>query len=266
MPPKIVQSARWNAADYAANSTVQQTWARELIARLKLGGDEHILDVGCGDGKVTAEIARALPRGSVTGMDASPQMIEFAKKTFPASAFPNMRFRVMDARKIKFDRQFDFSSNQNIFPSIVERLRGTPVRLEEKFRSIPAALLTRSVDGGWSIKENLGHLSDLEPLWQQRLEDIVMGRTELSPTDLANRRTSEAGHDLVSVEELLHRFREVRAKTIDLLEVLDEATVFKYALHPRLKTPMRTMDLFLFVADHDDHHLARITELSRLPV
>jgi trans-aconitate methyltransferase len=98
----------WNAADYAANSTVQQTWARELIARLKLRGDEHILDVGCGDGKVTAEIARALPRGSVTGADASPQMIEFAKKTFPADAFPNLRFRVLDARKIKVGRQFDF--------------------------------------------------------------------------------------------------------------------------------------------------------------
>ena len=90
----------WNAADYAANSTVQQTWARELITKLNLRGDEHVLDIGCGDGKVTAEIARALPRGSVTGADASPQMIEFAKKTFPASAFPNMRFRVMDARKI----------------------------------------------------------------------------------------------------------------------------------------------------------------------
>ena len=62
-----IRPARWNAADYAANSVVQQTWARELIARLKLRGDEHILDVGCGDGKVTAEIARAVPRGSVTG-------------------------------------------------------------------------------------------------------------------------------------------------------------------------------------------------------
>jgi len=58
---------RWNAADYAANSAVQQSWARELIAKLNLRGDEHILDVGCGDGKVTAEIARALPDGSATG-------------------------------------------------------------------------------------------------------------------------------------------------------------------------------------------------------
>jgi trans-aconitate 2-methyltransferase len=107
VPPKNVQSAKWNAADYAANSTVQQSWARELIAKLKLAGDEHILDVGCGDGKVTAEIARALPRGSATGIDASPQMIGFARKTFLTTEFPNLRFRVMDARKIKFDRQFD---------------------------------------------------------------------------------------------------------------------------------------------------------------
>ena len=58
---------KWNAADYAANSVVQQTWARELIAQLNLRGSEHILDVGCGDGKVTAEIARAVPRGACHG-------------------------------------------------------------------------------------------------------------------------------------------------------------------------------------------------------
>jgi uncharacterized damage-inducible protein DinB len=165
-----------------------------------------------------------------------------------------------------FDRKFDFSTTQNIFPSILERLRGTPVRLEEKFRSIPPTLLTRKVGDTWSIKENLGHLSDLEPLWQRRLDDIISGREELSPTDLFNTRTTQAGHNDAPVEELLARFRQVRMETISLLEAIDEATVFKYALHPRLRTPMRTMDLFLFVADHDDHHLARITELSRLPV
>jgi len=97
----------WSAADYASNSVVQQTWARELIAGLELRGDERILDVGCGDGKVTAEIARAVPRGSVVGVDASQQMIEFANKTFPASKNPNLEFHVMDARQIQFVRKFD---------------------------------------------------------------------------------------------------------------------------------------------------------------
>ena len=106
-PGKAVPSARWNAAEYAANSVVQQSWARELIARLQLRGDEHILDVGCGDGKVTAEIARALPRGSATGIDASAEMIAFAKKMFPRGKFSNLEFQVMDAREINFGRQFD---------------------------------------------------------------------------------------------------------------------------------------------------------------
>jgi uncharacterized damage-inducible protein DinB len=163
-----------------------------------------------------------------------------------------------------FDRSFDFATTQNIFPSILERLRGTPARLDEKFRSIPAHLLSRQTDNTWSIKENLGHLSDLEPLWQQRLNDILTGKKELSPTDLLNTRTSTAGHNDTMVDELLVRFRQIRATTITLLEAIDETSVFKFALHPRLKTPMRTMDLFLFVADHDDHHLARITELSKL--
>lgn len=107
MSKTVSPTARWNAADYAANSLVQQTWARELIARLHLRDDERILNVGCGDGKVTAEIARALPNGSATGMDASAEMIAFAKKTFPPSQISNLKFQVCDARKIKSARQFD---------------------------------------------------------------------------------------------------------------------------------------------------------------
>ncbi len=99
--------ARWNAADYAANSVVQQAWARELIARLNLRGNEHVLDVGCGDGKVSAEIAQAVPRGSVVGIDASPQMIKFARTAFPSGKVPNLKFQVMDAHKIRFGRKFD---------------------------------------------------------------------------------------------------------------------------------------------------------------
>ena len=163
-----------------------------------------------------------------------------------------------------FNRAFDFSSNQNIFPSIIERLTGTPARLEEKLSSIPENITAIQVDGTWSIKENIGHLSDLEPLWQGRLEDILSGKTDLRPTDLQNRKTSEANHNAVPVNELLKRFRELRKHTIDLLQNLNEEQIFMAALHPRLKTPMRTMDLFLFVAEHDDHHLARITELVRM--
>ena len=100
MSKPVLPTARWNAADYAANSAAQQIWARELIAQLQLLGNEHILDVGCGDGKVTAELARAVPKGSVNGIDASPEMIRFARITFPPDRHPNLAFQVMDAREI----------------------------------------------------------------------------------------------------------------------------------------------------------------------
>lgn len=163
-----------------------------------------------------------------------------------------------------FDRNFNFDTNQNIFPSILERLSGTPLQLEEKFKSIQPTILTDRINNAWSIKENIGHLIDLEPLWQGRFEEIKNGQLELRPADLQNSKTDLANHNDTPIEELLSTFRKVRHQTIMLLENIDEQTVFKSALHPRLKTPMRTMDLFLFVAEHDDHHLAKISEIIKI--
>lgn len=97
----------WNPADYAANSAAQLAWARELIAKLHLSGDERVLDVGCGDGKVTAEIARALPRGEITGVDSSAEMIRFARAAFPQSEISNLKFQIMDARELHFSQPFE---------------------------------------------------------------------------------------------------------------------------------------------------------------
>lgn len=163
-----------------------------------------------------------------------------------------------------FERSFSFNSEQNIFPSLIERLRGTPARLEEKMKTVPQGILAIKPDNTWSIKENIGHLTDLEPLWQGRLEDITNGEKELRPTDLANKKTDEANHNAQSIDELLSSFRQIRAQTVAMLEKVDEQTLFRSALHPRLKTPLRTMDLFLFTAEHDDHHLARITEIVKI--
>lgn len=162
-----------------------------------------------------------------------------------------------------FERKFDFGFTQNIFPSIVERLRGTPARLEEKTKSLPENIANLKKDGGWSIKENIGHLIDLEPLWMGRLEDILNRKIDLRAADLSNTKTTEANHNQRSLVSLLEEFRSVRHSSIKKLEVLSEEQIYWSALHPRLKTPMRTMDHFLFVAEHDDHHLVTINELIR---
>lgn len=98
---------KWNAEDYHKNSANQQRWAREVIAKLKLKGNERVLDIGCGDGKITAEIASYLPNGSVLGVDISPEMSDFANKKFPSSNYPNLSFQCQDATKLNFNNEFD---------------------------------------------------------------------------------------------------------------------------------------------------------------
>jgi trans-aconitate 2-methyltransferase len=97
----------WNSKDYAAHSATQFRWAKETIAKLNLRGDESVLDIGCGDGKVTALIAARLPSGKVTGIDSSGDMIAFASKQYPRSQFPNLLFTRMDATKLAYSGQFD---------------------------------------------------------------------------------------------------------------------------------------------------------------
>ncbi len=160
-----------------------------------------------------------------------------------------------------FDRKFEFAFSQNIFPSILERLQGTPIRLREKLSRIPASGLIVKIDGTWSIQENIGHLIDLEPIWLGRLEDILNGERELRHVDLENKKTDVANHNDKEIEDQVREFSEVRGSMVATLAGLSEKEVYQHALHPRLKTPMRIMDLFLFVAEHDDHHLARITEI-----
>lgn len=101
-----MSSYRWDSEDYEKHSGAQQAWARELISKLSLEGTETVLDIGCGDGKVTAEIARLLDRGEVVGIDSSPSMIELARKRFPTSESTNLSFQLLDAVNISSEAAF----------------------------------------------------------------------------------------------------------------------------------------------------------------
>jgi len=94
-------AVQWNADDYARHSRGQFGWAMSVLDRLQPRPDARVLDIGCGDGKVTIELARRVPKGSVTGIDSSPAMIELAQRTWGAAA-PNLEFRLMDAQAIDF--------------------------------------------------------------------------------------------------------------------------------------------------------------------
>jgi len=98
---------KWNPEDYAGQSSAQLGWAQELISRLALRGSEAILDVGCGDGKITAAFARASPNGYVLGVDSSAEFIAYASKHYPPAQFPSLRFQHMDARSLNCGLHFD---------------------------------------------------------------------------------------------------------------------------------------------------------------
>jgi trans-aconitate 2-methyltransferase len=102
-----IQTYQWNAVDYAKSSSVQQQWARELIGKLKLKGNEKLLDIGSGDGKVSAEIASCLPNGSIVGIDSSEAMVALAQSEYSTDVFPNLRFQQGDASRLTFDNEFD---------------------------------------------------------------------------------------------------------------------------------------------------------------
>jgi trans-aconitate methyltransferase len=97
----------WDSEDYAKYSRAQQKWARELIDKLKLNGDETLLDIGSGDGKVTAEIAGLLPRGRVIGVDSAPSMVQLARSRYPQDTHANLSFELMDAAQLSFKERFD---------------------------------------------------------------------------------------------------------------------------------------------------------------
>ncbi len=162
------------------------------------------------------------------------------------------------------ERKFDFSGVPvGLFPCIIERLRGTPARLEELARGLTPEVLTARPSGAWSIKEQVGHLADLDELHEGRLEDYAERRDVLRPADMENRKTYEANHNAAPVETLLATFRAARTRFVSRLEAMDEEMASRTAQHPRLEQPMRVIDMALFVAEHDDHHLASITEILR---
>lgn len=107
---------KWDPEDYYISwLSEQQKLAQELILKLGIKGNERVLDIGCGDGMISAEIAKQLPNGSVLGIDNSEEMIHFARKNFSSKRFPNITFKVMDASYLSFSCEFDIVISINTF-------------------------------------------------------------------------------------------------------------------------------------------------------
>ena len=164
-----------------------------------------------------------------------------------------------------FQRSFHFDFPVSNFPVIFSRLEGSIFRLHSILLNADDEACSYNKDG-WSVKEQVGHLFDLESLWWQRLQDFENNKEMLTAADLMNTKTNEAKHNEKTLEQLLQQFTVERQRILETIFDFDAPRLSKTSIHPRLQQPMRVIDSLFFVAEHDDHHISIISNLLRKPL
>ena len=146
----------------------------------------------------------------------------------------------------------------------IERLRGTVPRLEALVADVDDADAHRQIEGRWSIAQNIGHLADVEELWQERLGDLKKGRKTYSPAVPARFQELAKRHQASPIEEIMSELSDRRSLLVDALANASPELQQASAFHERLQVPMRLVDCAQFYAEHDDHHLLRIRGLRSM--
>lgn len=195
----------WNADAYAEQSSLQEAMARRVLAALDLDESDRVLDVGCGDGRITAMIAARVPRGSVVGVDPSRDMIAHASKLFDPINHPNLRFEVADARRLPFQGEFDLVVSFNALHWVPEqsealgsihaalrqggraRLRLVP---EGRRRSLEDVIEDVRVSPDWS-----GHFSGFRRPFSHPTPDEYRARAEAAGFVVDEIRVDDASWD-----------------------------------------------------------------------
>ena len=167
----------WDAGQYDRVSDMQLRWGLEVLDRVELGGDEIVLDAGCGTGKVTAAIAERVPEGHVIGVDGAPSMIEEARSRLG----PDVELIVSDLLDLELDEPVDVVFSNATFHWIEDhellfrRLHAVlrpGGRLEAQFGGKGnVGELVQAVRGAARSERFAGHLEEVRTPWRFRSED-----------------------------------------------------------------------------------------------
>jgi hypothetical protein len=172
---------------------------------------------------------------------------------------PNKACRITDPMMKNlqwFERSFNFGSPKGMLPFYLERLQGTVLRIEKKVEGIPEEILSNRFDNKWSVKENIGHLGEVDEIANKRISEIISGVSPMSPAVFEPNPYHEW-----PIRQVIEYFQRNRISNIERYRHLTADELDKSSVHPRLKVSMTPVDLALFDAEHDDHHLVRINEI-----
>jgi len=156
-----------------------------------------------------------------------------------------------------FEREFKFGLPPGMLPFFLERLSFTTLRMEQKVRGVADKVLSEQVNSKWSVKQNIGHLGEVDEIAMKRIHEMLSGIPTLSPAVFEPRKD----YNSQPIADVIAYFNSNRKKNIELYESLSDTDLIKSSLHPRLKVMMNPVDLAYFDAEHDDHHLVRINEI-----
>jgi hypothetical protein len=153
-----------------------------------------------------------------------------------------------------FERHLDFGKPKEMLPYFLERLEGTIARIEKKVEDISDDVLSHPYNGKWSVKQNIGHLGEVDEIANQRIDEMINGISPLSPAVFEPKQD----FNKMAVHDVVEYFTMRRRSNLEKYSTLGDDALVKTSLHPRLKVMMTPVDLAWFDAEHDDHHLVKI--------
>ena len=175
--------ADWSGADYGRVSGLQRSVANETLADLVLSGSEWVLDIGCGDGFLTREIAARLPNGFIVGVDASPRMVSAAHDADP-SAPAGPQFVRADARRLPFGVSFDMAVSFNAL-HWVPQLDQALSEIAGVLRQDGRALIQMVCAGSRPSIESTAMLLASSPRWAEHFRGFTAPFVHVDPAEFA---------------------------------------------------------------------------------
>jgi hypothetical protein len=157
-----------------------------------------------------------------------------------------------------FERNLKFGYPKEMLPYFLERLEGSIVRIQAKVKGIDDTILSTKLNDKWSIKQNIGHLAEVDEIANKRMDEMVNGVPTLSPAVFEPK-----DYNPWPIEKVLEFFKITRQKNLIKYKSIPETNLLKSSLHPRLKVQMTPVDLAWFDAEHDDHHFVTINKILK---